>query len=66
MLGYALAGLWTSEVTRYYLLSLPGALAAILLGRLANRRLDGRSFLVYVHAGLVVIGIVLLAQSLRG
>ena len=64
--GYWLAGLWTAAVTRCYLWSLPPALAAILLGRAINRRLAGRSFLRYVHAGLLVIGAVLLAQSLRG
>jgi len=65
LLGYALAGLWTADVTRLYLLSLPVAAAAIVLGRAANRRLDARSFLAYVHAGLVAVGVVLLAQSLR-
>jgi uncharacterized protein len=64
MAGYWLADLWVADVTRYYLLSLPLALAAILLGRVANRRMDGRSFLVYIHGGLIVIGVVLLLQSL--
>ena len=31
--GYWPARLWVPEVTHFYLLSLPGALAAILLGR---------------------------------
>jgi uncharacterized membrane protein YfcA len=65
MLGYALIGLWTLDVTRLYLLSLPVAAAAIFLGRAVNRRLNARSFLVYVHAGLIAIGVVLLAQALR-
>ena len=62
--GYWLAGLWVPAVTRYYLLSLPLALAAIFLGRLINRGLRGRPFVVYVHVGLVVVGAALLAQSL--
>jgi uncharacterized protein len=66
MLGYWLAGLWVPAVTRYYLLSLPVAVAAVLLGRLVNRRLKGRSFLRYVHAGLLLIGAVLLLQTLWG
>ena len=66
MAGYGLAGLWTRDVTRYYLLSLPAAVAAIVLGRAINRRLDARRFLTYIHAGLLVVGIVLLAQSLAG
>jgi uncharacterized membrane protein YfcA len=62
--GYWLAGLWVPAVTRYYLLSLPAAVAAIVLGRAANRRLDGRRFVLYVHVGLIVVGAVLLVQSL--
>jgi uncharacterized membrane protein YfcA len=62
--GYWLAGLWVHAVTRYYLLSLPLALAAIFLGRVINRGLRGRPFVVYVHVGLVVVGAALLAQSL--
>ena len=42
MAGYWLAGLWVPSVTRYYLLSLPGAVGAIFLGREVNRRLRGR------------------------
>jgi uncharacterized membrane protein YfcA len=61
--GYWLAGLWVPPVTRYYLLSLPIALASILLGRLVNRRLAGPSFLRYVHLALIVIGITLLVQA---
>jgi len=57
------AGLWVAAVTRYYLLSLPLALAAIFAGRAVNRRLAGRSFLRYVHAALIVVGVTLLIQS---
>jgi uncharacterized protein len=63
--GYWLAGLWVPAVTRYYLLSLPVVLAAVLLGRAINRRMDARRFVLYVHAGLVAIGAVLLFQSFR-
>ena len=38
-------------------------MAAIFLGRAVNRRMDGRAFLLYVHVGLIVIGVVLLVQS---
>jgi uncharacterized membrane protein YfcA len=64
--GYWLAGLWTPAVTRHYLWSLPAAVAAIFLGRAVNRRLGGPLFLRLVHAGLIVIGAVLLVQSVRG
>src|SRR5271169_788035 len=63
MAGYWLAGLWVPAVTRYYLMSLPLTLAAIVLGRSINRRLHGDAFLNYVHAGLVAIGAVLLVQA---
>jgi uncharacterized membrane protein YfcA len=66
MVGYWLKGLWIAPVTRYYVTALPCVVAAVFLGRAANRRLDGRSFLLYVHAGLIVIGTVLLVQSLKG
>jgi uncharacterized membrane protein YfcA len=65
MVGYWLAGLWVRSVTRYYLISLPVVVAAILLGRMVNRRLKGSSFVSYVHAGLLEIGVVLLIQSIR-
>ncbi len=63
MAGYWVAGLWVPAVTRYYLISLPVVLAATALGRVFNQRMDERRFLVYVHVGLVVIGGMLLIQS---
>jgi uncharacterized membrane protein YfcA len=64
--GYGVAGLWTPVVTRYYLVSLPIALVAIGLGRAINRRLDGRRFLVYIHAGLIASGAMLVLETLLG
>lgn len=63
MAGYWLAGLWRTEVTRDYLVSLPGVLVATLLGRAMNGRLDPRSFLRYVNLGLLAIAIMLLIRS---
>ena len=63
MAGYWLAGLWVPMVSRYYLLSLPVAAASIVLGRVVNRRLAGRSFIRYVHIALILIGTTLLIQS---
>jgi uncharacterized membrane protein YfcA len=62
--GYWLAGLWVSSVTHYYLLSLPPALVAIFLGRAMNRRMRGQRFLLLVHAGLILVGLTLLIQTL--
>ncbi len=66
MIGYWIAGLWTAGVTRYYVVSLPGVLLAIAVGRYMVRRLEPRRFLVYVHVGLFVVGVVLLVQALAG
>jgi hypothetical protein len=63
--GFWLAGLWTPTVTRHYFWTLPFVLAAIFLGRAINRRLTGRSFILYVHVGLLAIGALLLIQSAR-
>lgn len=65
MAGYWLRGLWTPAVTHAYVISLPALVPAILLGRALNHRLRGDSFLKYVHAGLVCIGVALLVQTLR-
>ena len=65
MVGYWLAGLWVPAVTHYYLISLPVALPAIFLGRVINHRIRGDKFLVYVHGGLVGVGMLLLIQALR-
>jgi len=66
MAGYWAKGLWIPAVTHYYLLSLPAALPAILLGRIANHRLGGDRFLKVIYSGLAGIGAVLLAQAVRG
>jgi uncharacterized protein len=65
MCGYWLAGLWVRAVTVYYLWSLPLALGAIFLGRTINRRMRAGAFLVYIYVGLILIGAILLVQSLR-
>lgn len=62
--GYAFIGLWTPEATRYFVLSLPGIVVAIVLGRVLNHRLAGRGFLRAVHLGLIVTGAVLFVQAL--
>ena len=65
MAGYWLAGLWVPAVTHYYLISLPAAVPAILLGRVLNHRLRGDAFLKYVYCFLAGVGILLLIQALR-
>jgi hypothetical protein len=66
MAGYFVAGLWTPAVNRFYLLSLPGVVLGIFLGRAINKRLNARQFVLYLHAGLLGIAAILLVQALRG
>src|SRR5690242_13283161 len=61
--AYAALGLWTSTITRFYLISLPGVLVAIVLGRVINHRLRGELFLKFIHVGLILLGVLLLVQS---
>jgi uncharacterized membrane protein YfcA len=61
---YWLAGLWTSVVTRYYLISLPVMIPAILLGRWANHSLRGHLFLRFAYVVLILIGSLLLVRTL--
>lgn len=66
LVGYAFIGLWRPETTRYFVLSLPGIVVAILLGRILNHRLGGDGFFRVVYAGLLVTGTVLFVQALAG
>lgn len=61
--GYWLTDLWTPAVTHYYLIALPAVAIAIFVGRAVNRRLSGRSFILYVHIGLILVGALLLLQA---
>lgn len=63
MIAYALAGLWTSKVTHLSLVSLPGLVLAVPLGRAINGRIHPERFASYVYVSLMVIGGVLLYQS---
>ena len=61
--GYWLAGLWKPIVNHYYLISLPAVLVAIFLGRAFSGRMDERTFLRYIHFGLLVVGGMLLLHA---
>ena len=63
MAGYWIGGLWTPAVNRFYVVSLPGVLVAIFLGRAINRRMKSHRFTSYVHLGLAAIGILLLLKA---
>jgi hypothetical protein len=61
--GYWFAGLWTQTVTSHFIKTLPAVVIAVFLGRAVNRRLSGRSFIVYVHVSLLIVGSILFWQS---
>lgn len=65
MCGFWIAGLWTATVNRYYLLSLAPVLGAIFLGRVINQRMQAHRFQIYIHAVLVVVGLMLLVQAFQ-
>lgn len=64
MIGYIALGMWTSEVSRFFLLSLPGVLIAIFMGRLIHHRLQGSGFYSWVHVCLLLIGATLLIEAI--
>ncbi|UCG26994.1 MAG: sulfite exporter TauE/SafE family protein [Bacteroidales bacterium] len=65
MAGHILAGLWTPVVIRYYLLALPVAIAAIIVGNFLNRRIPGEQFIKYVYVLLIALGLVLILDVIR-
>lgn len=65
MCGLWNAGLWTRDVSRFYEWSLPGVVVAVLLGRIANRRMEGQRFYRVIFAGLLVVGATLLIEVFR-
>lgn len=57
--SHGVMGLWTADVLRFYLTSLPLILLATFLGGQLNRLISQEQFAVYVHVGLVVMGLLL-------
>jgi hypothetical protein len=64
-IGYASVGLLQDAVTGYFVLSLPAVVAAILLGRAINVRMDGARFFRVVYGGLFLIGTALMVEAIR-
>ena len=61
--GYSALGIWSGTVTRYFLLSLPAMVTAILIGRALNREMRDTGFFRFVYLGLVAIGGILVVQT---
>lgn len=64
MFAYWYKGVWGHEVTYYYLITLPVVIPTIFLGRYLNHRLKDGAFFKYVCMGLIIIGTLLITQSL--
>lgn len=58
--GHAAAGLWTAEVFRWYLYSLPAVAAGLLIGNLLHRAASPARFEQAVNVFLVAMGVLLL------
>lgn len=65
LLGYGYQGLWTPDLGRYYLYTLPVAIPAIYLGRYLNHRLNKKAFLKYVFWGLAIIGLTMIGFNIN-
>jgi hypothetical protein len=62
--GHGLAGMWTAEVLRSYLYSLPVLVIGVVLGGLLNRKLTHALFAKLVYGALAAMGAVLLVRAL--
>ncbi len=63
--GYWVGGVWNGTVTRYFVTALPLVFVAVILGRIANRRMSGRAFIVAVHGLLIAVGVTLVWQAIK-
>jgi hypothetical protein len=64
LVGQGLAGLWTGEVLKYYVFSLPAIVFGIFLGGALNRRLSHGLFIKLVHGMLAAMGLVMLLREI--
>jgi len=64
IVAYAFEGLINRDVLWYFGISLPALFPAIFLGRYLNKKIRGNSFYKYVYMGLILIGIILIVNSL--
>ena len=62
--GHGLAGMWTGQVVRLFIFSLPAIVVGVGLGGLVNRRLKSAVFAKLVYGLLAASGAALLIRSL--
>jgi uncharacterized protein len=63
-IGYVALGLYGAAITRYFFLSLPVIAIAVVLGRTINLRMKGQNFFRFVYLGLIVVGGILVFQTM--
>jgi uncharacterized membrane protein YfcA len=62
--GHGFAGMWTGEVLKLFLYSLPAIVIGVILGGLVNRKLTPGVFTKLVYGFLIAMGAVLLVRAL--
>ena len=62
--GHGLAGMWTGEVLRSYLYSLPAIVLGVVLGGVLNRKLTHALFAKLVYGSLALMGLILIVRAL--
>ncbi len=65
-IGHGIAGFWTSEVIRLFLTALPVIIISIIIGGKINKKIPAHRFVKYVDIFLIIIGIILIYDSLAG
>jgi uncharacterized membrane protein YfcA len=64
MIGYISKGLIDQNVVLHFTYSIPAIIPAIFLGRYLNKKIKGDAFYRYVYIGLILIGSVLIWDTL--
>jgi len=62
LLGHGISGLWTTQVFRYYVFSLPIVFLAIYVGGKAHNTMTRKHFDRFVNAALICMGVVLIIR----
>lgn len=65
IVGYVAKDLINERVIHYFICSIPVIIPAIFLGRYFNCKLQGKAFYRYAYMGLIVIGAILIANSVQ-
>ena len=63
ILGHLIAGNFTKIVMKYYLMTFPVFLGAIILGSFLNKRINKESFIKYIYLLLIIIGVSLIVKT---